>query len=76
MIIEHYFSNIFAFCVFQTTYLEAKYLKILITKEHVFLSSGESFGKFTIRITDCVQIYQIHNFYTVRNSSRILASRL
>ena len=57
MIIGHYFSNIFAFCVFQTTYVKAKYLKILMTKEDVFLSSGESFGKFTIRITDYVQIY-------------------
>ena len=73
MIIGHYFSNIFAFCLFQTAYVKGKYLKILITRENVFLSNGESFGKFTIRITHYVQIYQIHNFYTVRNSSGIVA---
>ena len=57
-------------------YVKAKYLEIVITKENVFLRSCESFGRFTIRITDYVQIDHIHNFSTDKNSSGISAIRL
>ena len=43
MIIKHYYSNIIPFCVVQTADVESKYLKILNTKEKVFLRAYTSF---------------------------------
>ena len=50
MIIKHYYSNIIPFCVVQTAYAKSEYLKILNTKEKVYLKGVKldslNFGRF------------------------------